>query len=213
MGNALVSDAEIEEGFNRYLKTLPPINSKDVIEAEKEWFENEVTKFKWLEKAKKELLNESDFQDIGGKKFIKKTGAKKLASAFHISTEILDVREVIHDWGNNAQYITSNRNRNIPETGIGKEIIVIVKARAVKKALIKKDNQTIELELDSCEAMASCSNYELAQKKGQDYNYHNILATAETRATNRAILNLLGGDVSAEEITYDSDQVTADTDL
>ncbi|MGC8580559.1 MAG: hypothetical protein ACP5MB_10970, partial [bacterium] len=71
MENELVSNEELESGFKKYLQTLPPITSKDVFEAEKEWYENTVSKFKWLEKAKKELLNDSDFQKIGNRRFIK----------------------------------------------------------------------------------------------------------------------------------------------
>lgn len=198
--------------FEKYADSLPAYTSGDVLQAEKEWFEDTVNKFKWLDKAKKELLIDSDYQSIGTKKFIKKSGAKKLASAFHISTSILERIESSRDWKDTPETITTmaagGRNIAVRTTGIGTEIIITVRARAVKKVLIRDSlsGKTFEVEMESCEALASCSNYELAQKKAQNYNYHNILTTAETRATNRAILNLLGGDVSAEEVFMDEEK-------
>ena len=197
--------------FERHLQSLPlAITSNQILEAEKEYFDENVRKFKFLDDAKKRLLLPSDYQDIGNKKFIKKSGAKKLASAFKISTQILEHWESEHNWGTDKDIVKTkvgSYERNVDMTGLGREIIVTVRARAVRRVMVtdKTSGRTIEVEMESCEAMASCSNYELAQKKAQNYNYHNILATAETRATNRAILNLLGGEVSAEEVFRDEE--------
>jgi hypothetical protein len=195
-----------EPTFEEYAKSLPALTKDSVLLAEKEWFEENVNKFKWLDKAKKELLLESDYQSIGAKKFIKKSGAKKLAAAFKISTQILETREVEKEWSSNAGYVEGKTGR-VQATGTGKEVIVIVRARAVRRLTVNdpKNNRSVEIELESCEALAACSNYELAQKKAQGYNYHNVVTTAETRATNRAILNLLGGEVSAEEVFADEE--------
>jgi len=44
-----------------------------------------------------------------------------------------------------------------------------------------------------------------AYEKHQPYKFHNIIATAETRAKSRCALDMLSGDVSFEEITFDEE--------
>jgi hypothetical protein len=46
-------------------------------------------------------------------------------------------------------------------------------------------------------------------KDPREVNRHNLIATAETRAKNRAISDLVGGgEVSAEELGFDLDEAT-----
>lgn len=195
--------------FGKYIETIPVrIDQDKVLQAEKEWFEENVNKSRWLEKAKIGILNKDDFQDISGKQFIKKSGVKKLANAFHISVSIISVEEIMHDWGTTPQYITKTVNGKEYKTlalPAGKELIIKVKARAERKVMItdKQTGKTYDIVADVVEEVGACSNIELAQKKGQGYNYHVISSTASTRATNRAVLNCIGGSVSAEEMDLD----------
>lgn len=178
--------------LDRYVQELPPTLNSQTVEQEIFWYANAVAKMRWFNKAKKDLVFESDYQKIGDKDFMKKSGVKKLAMAFGISVEVRETWTVEKEWSNDVVSILSDKNRNVAVTGKGKELIIMVRARATNKAGVY------------CEAIASCSNYELAQKKGQAYNFHNIASTAETRATNRCIMNLLGGEVTAEEVDMDN---------
>ena len=119
--------------FEKYIETIPvSVNQDKVLEAEKEWFEENVAKSRWLEKAKLGILNVEDYQNIGGKKFIKKSGVKKLANAFHISVSILKKEEHIIDWGSTPQ----KTDKNVLMTPAGKELIIEVTARAERRIMI-----------------------------------------------------------------------------
>ena len=187
--------------FDKYLETIPVnVNQDKVLQAEKEWFEENVAKSRWLEKAKIGILGEEDFQNIGGKKFIKKSGVKKLANAFHISVSILKKEEHIIDWGSTPQ----KTDKGVIMTPAGKELIIEVTARAERRLMITDTTgKTYDVVVDVVEETSACSSTELATKKGQAYNYHNILTTACTRATDRAIMNCIGGSVTAEEVDAD----------
>lgn len=61
---------------------------------------------------------------------------------------------------------------------------------------------------DSAEALGACSTLEdrFQNEKAKSRAYHDVLATAETRATNRAVMNAIGvggGEVTAEEMPRD----------
>jgi hypothetical protein len=187
-------------------------NPSEVEKAEEEWFEVNVKKAKWFKRAKLKILDVEDYQVSGKNKdgtpktFIKKSGVKKLANAFGISSGIKEIRENVFDWGDKESYTTYKdpyKTKEILSAPKGREYSVTIVAWAKQKIIISKDDHTFSFEKDYVEAVASCSNIELASKKAQSYNKHTIISTCETRATNRAILNLLGGSVSWEEIQYD----------
>jgi hypothetical protein len=140
------------------------------------------------------ILDKSDFQQIGANNFIKKSGVKKIQNAMRFSVRIMDIKIIEKEWVNAGM-------TGSPKTP-GKEIIVIVTARASRPRLRLSDNMghTLESLEEFVEETASCSNKELAENKHQSYSFHNILSTASTRATNRAIMNLAKGDVSVEEL-------------
>lgn len=144
----------------------------------------------------KAILDKSDFQKIGQVDFIKKSGVKKIQNAMRFSVRVMDVKVIEKEWSTGEIGIMSAAK------SFGKEIIVIVTARASRPKFKMSDGlgHTLESMEEYVEATASCSNKELADNKHQPYSFHNILATAETRATNRAIMNLAKGDVSIEEL-------------
>jgi hypothetical protein len=187
-------------------------NPSEVEKSEEEWFEINVKKAKWFKRAKLKILDPEDYQVIGKnkdgspKQFIKKTGVKKLANAFGISSGIKEIKENVFNWGDKEGYTTYKdmyKSKEVLSSPKGKEYSVTIVAWARQKVIVTKDEHTFSFEKDYVEAVASCSNIELASKKAQSYNKHTIISTCETRATNRAILNLLGGAVSWEEIAYD----------
>jgi len=119
-----------------------------------------------FEDLKIKLLNDSDFIDIRGDRFAKKSAFRKLAVAFGISCEI--VRE----------------DRIAFENGI--------EAHLVTMKAISPNGRFMT-------ACGSCHSNERKFTKPSD-----VRATAQTRATNRAIADLIGWSApSAEEVVYE----------
>ena len=111
------------------------------------------------------LLDKSDYVDIKGKAFKKKSAWRKYARAFNINTEIIS-KDITHN-----------------DKGIVTEAEFIVRATL-------PDGR-------HCDGWGNCSRREGNKNKPN----HDIPATAMTRATNRAIADLIGaGEVTAEEV-------------
>jgi hypothetical protein len=139
---------------------------------------------------KASLAQPGDFQEFIDKKsgakhsFAKKRLVKNLAMAFRVSVQIVKT-EV----------------DQLPGNHIGVRIV----ARATR------------LSGAFAEASGACSTLEARFEKSYDKgvtgrNYHDCVSTAETRATNRAVLNLIGGgEVSAEEMAAEKAALAGDT--
>lgn len=111
------------------------------------------------------LLDESDYQDIRGNKFKKKSAWRKYARAFNITTEIIDKEIIRNDKGR------------------------VTDASFIVRATLPNGRYV--------EAWGNCSRSE----GNKTHPNHDIPATAQTRATNRAIADLIGaGEVTAEEM-------------
>lgn len=137
--------------------SLKPIQSVEAI----------VDAYHEYNKLKQMLLTENDYQIIKWKSCIKKSGFRKLACAFWISTEI------------------TRENR----INFEKHFVYEVTCRATAP-----NGRFVE-------ACASCSSIE----KDFAHLENDVRATAQTRASNRAISDLIGwGEVSAEELSDDS---------
>jgi len=117
------------------------------------------------------LVDERDWQKVGTEKFLKKSGVRKLAVAFNLSEEIIDLKE----------------ERDVEGR--------IITAFASVRITAPNGRTTV--------GTGTCSIYD--KKTGRDgftHAEHDVRATAITRATNRAILNMVGmGKVSAEEVS------------
>jgi hypothetical protein len=181
----------------KYIQTIPiSLSSVEEYEAEKEWALMQIKKEKLLNYIKQKVLKPDDYQQISAKKFIKKSGVRRLMSAFGISISKVNVLNVMEkDW-------ESAPPEYVHQIGSKKEIIIIVQATAQKKTTISKNGQTFSVVQQEMVATASYSSRE-AFEKHQPYKFHNILSTAETRAKSRAALDMLSGDVSMEEVLFD----------
>jgi len=197
-GLELLNDKE-KQMVEDYIKTIPvPINSEDVLDAEKEYAVMQIKREKLLNYIKQKVLTKDDYQEIGGKKFIKKSGVRRLMSAFNISISSVKILNIIErDWDTAPEDY-------VKQIGKKKEIIVIAQATAQKKVTISKNGQTYSIVTQEMVATAGYSSRE-AYEKHQPYKFHNIIATAETRAKSRCALDMLSGDVSFEEITFDEE--------
>ena len=147
----------------------------------------EEAKRQWqnYQNLKKEIIENSDIQIIQGNKFLKKSYWRKLATYFNITTEVISEKpQTINNvmvWHFTVKATAPNGRS---ATGVG-SCDQYEKAKFVNGKYVDKWNREV-----------------------QPNNIHNIRSTAETRATNRAISNLVGGgEVSAEEVS-DNETIT-----
>jgi len=116
----------------------------------------------------KSLLERDDFQAVGDREFVKRSGFQKLAAAYGVSTRIVSQDFDYSDEGE------------------------IVRARVVVRATHPSGRYA--------EGDGACSAREKRFRRGGEKIDHDLPATAMTRATNRAVSNLVAfGQVSAEE--------------
>jgi len=116
------------------------------------------------------ILEASDRQRVGDREFVKRSGFQKLAAAYGVSTEI----------------VTS-----IVETVQRGEHTILV-ARVVARATHPSGRHA--------DGDGTCASNETRFQRGDQRMEHNLVATATTRAINRAVSNLIAfGSVSAEE--------------
>ena len=135
-----------------------------------------------FQKLKKALIEENDIQLIEGKSFLKKSFWRKVSTCFNLNIEIeKEEKEIIGStiaWHFTVRATAPNGRYT---TGVG-SCDAYEHARLLKGAYVTLDKRT--------------GSYTPAIPK----SIHNIRSTAETRAVNRAISNLVGsGEVSAEE--------------
>lgn len=120
----------------------------------------------------KAILTADDVQRVGDREFTKRSGFQKLAAGYGVSTEIISVDVK----GTKA------------EAESGGEMI----ARAVVRAIHPSGRHA--------DGDGACSSNERRFARGDEKMDHSLPATAVTRATNRAVSNLIAfGTVSAEE--------------
>lgn len=118
------------------------------------------------------LLTASDYQDAGGKQFVKKSGWLKIAAAFDLETELA---APVH----------------IERAEDGKPVRAEVWIRAVAPSGRSMVG----------DGYCSIDESRFARDSARQKLEHDLPSTAATRARNRAISNLVGmGEVSAEEV-------------
>lgn len=122
------------------------------------------------------LLEPSDFQDAGqGRKFVKRSGWRKIARAFNLSL-VLVRASVERDADGNA-----------------------IRAEAVYRAIAPNG------QCQDDDGYCSIDEPRFADAKGRQKIENDLRATATTRSKSRAIADLVGmGDVSAEEVSAGS---------
>ena len=145
------------------------------------------------------ILDESDYQGIGGKQFPKKSAWRKLAVAFNVSVTLTERRYSRLDNGaiTRAEVLvraTAPNGRAMDGLGI-----CSIYERCCSPRCFKAHHHC-----DHAPELAGAVHFSAAE--------HDIPATAMTRATNRACSDLFGmGEVSAEEIgtTYEAVEYAA----
>lgn len=196
-GNDALAEAEVMEQSQAMVKVerpgaigiLRPADSLDRI----------AEAFKEYQHVCETILDANDYQAYEGKARKKKSAWRKLAVAFNVSTSIV------------AEEIVKTAERHVLSANY-----------RVKAYTGPKSNPYRELESvgycdinEKCCASARGEKCHKAAWKGHfcckngcdgrrhwSHPDHDVMSTAETRASNRAIANLIGcGEVSAEELT------------
>lgn len=174
------------------------------VELSKKYWEN-------YEEFKKAILNEKDYQKIGKKMFTKKSGFRKMGTAFNISDEILEeeiIREktILYDKEGN---IVFNQVTGEPVTMDGQII------SAKYKVQCSLPNGRTSIGIGSCSIFDKITSNDAADPSNDVLRTrfsnaeHDIPSTAHTRAKSRAISDIVGtGEVSAEEISGERNKKT-----
>lgn len=185
----------LDEQESEPLPSTAPESTNSLIQPVED-IDQVVDLYEQFEEIKSKLLDKEDKTKIGKNIHVNKSGWRKIATAFNLSVEVVD-QEIWEEDG-------------------------IVKARVLSRATAP--NGKVSTEIAMC--ASNESNHMEKGKPGDgsdpedhpDYlkvdgkwrrlkeprevNEHNILATAATRAKNRAISDCVGGgEVSAEEMT------------
>jgi hypothetical protein len=150
------------------------------------------------EDLKSKIVKDSDIQKIEGKDFLKKSYWRKIATFFNLSVEVVEERKEALGktfvWHFTCKAIHQPTGRYA--IGVGScdayEKAVLVDGEYMKKGKVTKWGKTKD---------GKSFPEEFQWEKATPNSIHNIRATAETRAFNRAVSNLVGGgEVSAEEV-------------
>lgn len=151
-----------------------------------------------FEEIKKKLLKKGDTTAIQGNIHVNKSGWRKIATAFNLSVEIVD-REI---WTENGVVKAEVMARATAPNGKVSTEIAMCASNESNHMVIMKGITDEEAEMRG-DALKIDGKWRKL-KDPIEVNEHNILATAATRAKNRAISDCVGGgEVSAEEITAD----------
>lgn len=165
--------------------------------------------YEQFENIKSGLLKEGDTQTIGGGKnkqtFITKSGWRKIATAFNVSVDVVDKERSVDDgvltWRVKAR--ATAPNGKVAESWAGCASNESNHMEFIGNNIDEVDSHKV-YDRDDPDVMKVEGKWR-ALKDPREVNEHDILATAETRAKNRAISDLVGGgSVSAEEITKES---------
>lgn len=143
------------------------------------------------------VLDASDYQEFydsktkSRKRFKKKSAVKKLQTFFGVEV-------TVKEWARDE----------MPDGHFGFRVVASAKARNGRVVEATGACSTIEERFDIQPFDdESESKFAYRQRKALARAYHDVLSTAETRATNRAVMNCIGvggGEVTADEINRDS---------
>ena len=140
--------------------------------------------FNWL---KKELVSKSDYQEVKGKSFMKKSGFRKLSQGFRLKLEELSCTLEVFDPPLKIRVKEWNKENKAMEV-VEREVLWQYTAKVRVHA---PDNAYVD-------GSGIVSDYD----KGNYWTTHDAQGKALTRAYNRAIADLVGyGISSAEDMT------------
>lgn len=173
--------------------------------------------YQQFQDLKSEVLDpSSDQQSIGGNVFVTKSGWRKIATAFNVSVEVVD-KDTWTDRVADGYEIYHAQIKARAEAPNGKSTTAVgvcssnesnflrtlnVDGNASIEAAGKEASKYVASSTVPPEIVVHIDNRWRMIKPLAEVNVHDIIATASTRAKNRAISDLVGGgEVSAEEVS------------
>lgn len=168
------------------------------------------TAYEEFDRIKNDLLQKNDLQTIGGNAFITKSGWRKIATAFGVSTNITSREKEVEE---GVVTITVTARAEAPNGQAANGVGACSSNESNFMMKLEEDTKHVSPgEVSEANAGFPPNRVLLVDgawrglKKPKEVNFHDLVATAATRAKNRAISDLVGGgDVSAEEL--DADQL------
>lgn len=148
-----------------------------------------------FEEIKEKLLDtNTDLTEIGGGVHVNKSGWRKIATAFNLSIETVSTDRKVED---GVVKFTVEAKAVAPN---GKSVSGVAMCSSNESNHMESVENIDNWDKDDDDILKVDGKWRRL-KEPREVNEHNIIATAETRAKNRAISDLVGGgEVSAEEI-------------
>lgn len=161
-----------------------------------------VAVYKQFEEIKEKLLDtEEDITEISGNYHINKSGWRKIATAFNLSLEVINTESRVKA-GIVKYFVTARAVAPNGKSTTGSGMCASNESNFMRK-LVDDDAslERVQEEARDIENVLNVDGWYRELKYPREVNEHNVMATAETRAKNRAISDLVGGgEVSAEEM-------------
>lgn len=192
-----VQEAEVveeEDSEQESVKPAPVPDAENTIVQPADNIDAVVDLYDRFDEIKERLLEDEDIQIIQGNKHVTKSGWRKIATAFNLSIDVVnkekDVTDGVVTWRVEARATAPN----------GKTATSWSACASNESNHMASFKQGKEKAQERDDVFSVDGKYRRL-KKPREVNEHNILSTAETRAKNRAISDLVGGgEVSSEEI-------------
>ena len=156
--------------------------------------------YEQFDELKSRLLDKEDMTKIGQNVHVNKSGWRKISTAFNVSVEVIDVNVQTED-GIVKATVRARASTPNGKTSSSTGVCASNESNHMEK-LTDNKNADLEEHMGGRDGEALwVDNAWRRLKTPKEVNEHNIVATAETRAKNRAISDLVGGgEVSAEEM-------------
>lgn len=164
-----------------------------------------------FEQVKSEVLDiGEDTTTISGSVHVNKSGWRKIATAFNVSTSTVETEVSTNSNGVVKAEVVAEASAPNGKTASGVGVCASNESNFMEKLCDEKAGieeavdraEKYVLEGDVQDRVVLVEGHWRLLPRDIEVNEHNLVATAETRAKNRAISDLVGGgEVSAEEIT------------
>lgn len=192
-GDPIEVESEVVEESDS--DSLPTADDTNSIVQPVENVDQVVEVYEQFEELKKKLLDtEEDLTEISGSVHVNKSGWRKIATAFNLSTETVEINRVINDdiirYRVTARAVAPN----------GKTSTASALAASNESNFMETLNEGGDWHVDDDDVFEIDGRHRRL-KHPKAVKEHNVMTLAETRAKNRAISDLVGGgEVSAEEM-------------
>lgn len=174
-------------------ESLPTADDRNSIVKPVENLDEVVETYAQFDKLKEKLLDSDDLTKIGDNIHVNKSGWRKIATAFNLSVETVDHRRTI-DEGIVRYTIVA---RAVAPNG---KVTTSSGSCASNESNFMEAGAPDDGNPDDHDDYFKIDGKWRRLKDPKEVDEHSIMATAETRAKNRAISDLVGGgEVSAEE--------------